>query len=123
MALEPIRLISPDFVEAELLDFASAIKKKESRRDDYAQTIGQKLVNGWTLDETFAFESILNELNQRESEALAVFRPVPGMVEFSSCVAGEIGVVGAYSAGKTLGIAERVARILTRQLPIPDMFP
>lgn len=105
-----------------LLNLNNTFRKQESRKNDYATTMSVSR-SGWNLDDTFALESVLHELNQRKSEALALIEPVPGMVDFFKSDSGEIGVIGSNRSGKTLGVGIKVAKIVTGQWHIEGQFP
>jgi len=104
-----------------LLNMGREFRKEESRAND--QTSTRPATNGWTLDDKVALEGILNELNNRKAEALAIVEPVPGLAELMDCEAGEIGVIGPNRSGKTLSVLIRTAKILMGQWHIEGQFP
>lgn len=73
-----------------------------ARAADIAAAPSLNLMSGWTIDEAYLLECYLNELNQRQGEALAIYRCVPGAMEYHQSLAGENGVRGSNRAGKTL---------------------
>lgn len=113
----------PEELQMSIDDLDGLFKKQESRKSDYQATIGTTTINGWTLDEAFALESILNELRQRDGEALALIEELPGMREFYLSMAGENGVIGSNRAGKSLGVAMQVARVVTGRIADDGRFP
>lgn len=111
----------PEFIAPEFIDLERSYNRAESRRNDSIEV--PSAANGWTLDDAWELEQILTELDRRQAEALSVYRPVPGMVDFHRSRAGERGVIGSNRAGKTLGCGAEVARIVTGRHPDVERFP
>jgi hypothetical protein len=112
----------PDELQKAMSDLDATFKRSHNRELAATATAGMTRANGWSLDEAFDLESVLNELNQRNSEALSIIQPVPGMSEFFECDAGEVGVIGSNRSGKTLSVGIKVANVVCGRWR-NDQFP
>lgn len=115
-ALQPL-----EYLERDVENFEQQCRMDEDRQREKAKM--PALAAGWTIDQTFALESILHELRARESEALAIYSALPGIVGFHESIAGEIGIVGSNRAGKSIAAGAEVARAVTGRHPIPEKYP
>lgn len=117
----------PDFLQESM----DEIKKEKSRQQAIASAIEDdaELVaavndpNGWSLDEIHELRKATNVLYRRSCRALNIYKPVPAAVEFHSCMAGEIGIVGSNRAGKSVAAAVEVAWAATGTHPVIDKYP
>lgn len=97
--------------------------REERQADLAAAAPALNLTPGWSLDDAYLLEAVLNELALRESEALACYRPVPGAADFHACIAGEVGLVGSNRAGKSVAAGVEVSMAATGQHPTPGKYP
>lgn len=97
--------------------------KRAGREADLAAAPQLTLTPGWSLDDAYLLECYLNELDQRDGEALAAYVPVPGAVNVHGCLAGEVGLVGSNRAGKSVCSGVEVAFAATGRHPVADKYP
>ena len=63
------------------------------------------------------FQAILQELHERDCEALTIFEPMPEQERFFSSEASERVALGGNRGGKTIAVVVEIARAVTNQDP------
>ena len=118
-----------DFIQAALDDHHDQIEeavkreRQKARSVAYDLTLGQVDPKHWTLDDTHALERIIHELRHRDGDSLAIYEPVPDAKKMHECLAGEVGLVGANRAGKSVASAVEVAWAATGTHPVAGKYP
>lgn len=115
---------SPDFLKESMDSFMLQEEHKariERERLADAQMAMQHQ-DEWTLDEIYNLERAVNCLYKRDSQALNLYIPTPGAVQFHNSMAGECGLVGSNRAGKSVAASVEVAWAATGTHPNKEKY-